>query len=112
MLNHKKKNFERTKNDGKRPEKSFTGQELYGKETENSKNYSKPKKKDAPKFSCPIGCGDRVAFRNKMNKKERIERVKKYGLCRKCLKSLKKSSTTLSSAWLHVAMTVEEIIIL
>ena len=25
-----------------------------------------------------------------MSKKERIDRVKKYGLCRKCLKSLKK----------------------
>ena len=87
-------NFERTKKDVKKPVKSFAGKESYGIETQSSKGYSKPNKKDVPKFICPIGCVDIVAygagaafncfnFRNKMSKKERLKRVKKYGLCRK-----------------------------
>ena len=88
-------NFEINKKDVRRTDNTFAGREAHGRESQGSKSTSKFKKKDIPKFPCPIGVGDKInywaasdcyQFRYKMSKKELMDRRRKYGLCGKCLK--------------------------
>ena len=90
-------------------EKSFAQKENYEKEGGASKPYSgrenqgkrtptKYKTGNLPQYGCLIGCGNKVSFGaasncsvfRKMDKSQRRERCKKYNLCRRCLKSLKR----------------------
>ena len=68
-----------------------------GKDVHAGRTLNK-NKKTAPVYQCPVGCGDKVSFGaasncvdfRRMSKAERRDRVKKYYLCRKCLKYLKR----------------------
>ena len=84
----KKETFER---------EGATSKIYYGKEAQGGKYYHK-NKISPPQYPCPVDCGDKVSFGaasncqnfRRMNKGKRKDRCKKYNLCRKCLKSLKR----------------------